>query len=86
MERITMTGRVLPYFASLALLQIGGLAYAQTPPPVDEFPLRGVLPTISYALSDIETINTANGNVMMKIPLANLPPGRGGLGFGLNLV
>lgn len=40
-------------------------------------PDRGFHPAASYALGNIETINTTNGNVMLNIPLAALPPGRG---------
>ena len=47
---------------------------------------RGLQVTGSYRLSDIETINTKNGNVMLSVPLASLPPGRGGdPGFALTL-
>ena len=42
--------------------------------------------TGSYRLGDIETVNTKNGNVMLRVPLASLPPGRGGdPGFQLTL-
>jgi hypothetical protein len=48
---------------------------------------RGFQPNSSFAVSDIETINTANGNLMLNIPLASLPGGRGGAGgVGVNLV
>ena len=40
-------------------------------------PDRGFIAGGSYALSDIETINTTNGNLMLNIPLASLPAGRG---------
>src|SRR6185369_1465607 len=36
-------------------------------------------------LSDIESINTTNGNVILKIPLASLPAGRGGSAEGVGL-
>ncbi|MGH9754034.1 MAG: hypothetical protein ACREA2_14755, partial [Blastocatellia bacterium] len=49
-------------------------SYAQT----DQTPQRGFHPAGSYALSDIETINTNNGNLMLRLPLASLPAGRGG--------
>jgi RHS repeat-associated protein len=50
-------------------------------------PEHGFQPAGSYALSNIETINTANGNMMLRIPLAALPPGRGNSpGFQLGLV
>src|SRR5881396_597971 len=44
----------------------------------DTIPQRGFFAAGSYALSDLETINTANGNVMFRIPLVSLPPGRAG--------
>ena len=47
---------------------------------------RGFVPTGSYQLSEIETVNSKNGNVMLVVPLASLPPGRGGNpGFELTL-
>ena len=49
-------------------------------------PHRGFQPTDSYALGNIETINTTNGNLMLNIPLASLPAGRGSSpGFQLAL-
>ncbi|HRI05068.1 MAG TPA: RHS repeat-associated core domain-containing protein [Pyrinomonadaceae bacterium] len=48
-------------------------------------PDRGFTPGGSYALSDIETIALQSGNLMLNIPLASLPPGRGGLSAGLSL-
>lgn len=44
----------------------------------DQNPQRGFHPAGSYALSGIETINTNNGNLMLRLPLASLPAGRGG--------
>ena len=40
-------------------------------------PQRGFQPAGSYALTDLETINTTNGNMLLSIPMAALPPGRG---------
>ncbi len=48
-------------------------------------PQRGFQPGASYALSDIETINTNNGSVSLHLPLGKLPPGRGGFSGQLNL-
>ena len=42
-------------------------------------PDRGFQPGGSYALSDIETVNTNNGNLMLNLALGKLAPGRGGL-------
>ena len=39
-----------------------------------------------FNVSDIETINMVTGNVMLRIPLASLPPGRGGSSFTLDLL
>ena len=37
-------------------------------------------------MSEIETVNSKNGNVVLVVPLASLPPGRGGNpGFQLTL-
>lgn len=41
-------------------------------------PNRGFHPAGSYALTDLETINTTNGNMMLHLPLVSLPAGRGG--------
>src|SRR5688500_6026028 len=48
-------------------------------------PARGFQPGASYALSDIETINTTNGNLMFNIPLVSLPKGRGEVGRSISL-
>lgn len=48
-------------------------------------PSRGFQPGGSYALSDIETINTTNSNLMLNLALGKLAPGRGGLSAQLNL-
>ena len=40
-------------------------------------PDRGFRSANSYSISDIETVNVTNGNMMMNIPLASLPAGRG---------
>jgi hypothetical protein len=52
----------------------------------EKSPERGFRPAGSYALSDIETISTTSGNMMVKVPLAGLPAGRGGLSASLNLL
>ena len=48
-------------------------------------PERGFQPGGSYALSDIETINTNNGNLILNFALGKLAPGRGGLSGLMNL-
>src|SRR5258708_38709481 len=52
----------------------------------DAGPKRGFQQGGSFALSDIESINTTNGNLMMHFPLASLPVGRNGLTAGINLI
>lgn len=49
-------------------------------------PQRGIVKGATYSISDIETINTTNGNLMLNIPLASLPAGRGGAGASVSLV
>lgn len=46
---------------------------------------RGTYPQGSYALSNIETINPVNGNLMFNFPLGSLPAGRKGMGAGVGL-
>ena len=52
----------------------------------DKSPQRGVNQGGAYAISDVETINTTNGNVMLHIPLGALPSGRGGLSASVGLM
>jgi RHS repeat-associated protein len=49
-------------------------------------PKRGVIPTGAYALSDIETVDMQSGNVLYRIPVTSLPPGRAGWTAGLSLI
>lgn len=52
----------------------------------DRSPARGFQAGNSYSMSDIETVNLTNGNLMLNIPLASLAGGRGtasGLTVGL---
>jgi RHS repeat-associated protein len=56
------------------LFCIANKIHAQT----DQTPQRGFHPAGSYAISDVETINTSNGNMILNVPLASLPQGRGG--------
>jgi RHS repeat-associated protein len=51
----------------------------------DSTPARGFQPANSYALSDIESINTMNGNLILNLAMGKLAPGRGGLTGQLNL-
>lgn len=73
--------RSVVFLLSLVLL-LAAAARAQ----VSEQPQRGFHPGGSFALSDIEKINTVNGNMILNFPLATLPPGRGGLSASINLL
>lgn len=46
---------------------------------------RGFSPGNSFSIGDLETINTTNGNLMLRFPMASLPGGRNGLSAGINL-
>jgi len=46
---------------------------------------RGFQPGNSYAVSDFETINTTNGNLMLNFNLGSLAPGRGGISGWMGL-
>lgn len=49
-------------------------------------PQRGTGSPGIYGASGIDTVNLTNGNLMINLPLASLPPSRGGLSNGLALV
>lgn len=69
MRKLNGTGRMLfCLFLSPLTLQ----AQQQT------IPQRGFHPAGSYALTDLETINVGNGNLMLRIPTVSLPDGPGG--------
>jgi hypothetical protein len=61
----------------VACLVLAASVQAQQPDPAAR-PDRGVKPIGSYALSEIENISLANGNLGLSIPLASLPPIAGG--------
>lgn len=61
--------------SSVALL----ISFSATITGQEKSPERGFRPAGSYVFSDIETISTTSGNMMLKVPLAGLPAGRGGL-------
>src|SRR5262245_42548805 len=52
----------------------------------NETPKRGLQAGGAYSLGEIETINQTNGNLMLHLPLASLPAGRGGQSAGLQLL
>ena len=71
------------------LLLIGAaVLWAQPTPPAGQRgkAARGFHVGGGFNVSDIETINMVTGNVMLRIPLASLPPGRGGSAFTLDLL
>src|SRR5271169_1402204 len=70
-----------PGVAMLALL--AGAAAAQVPVTM---PDRGIVPAGTYAPTNVDTVSATSGNVLVKIPLAKLPPGRAGWSSGLGLV
>lgn len=47
---------------------------------------RGFQPGNSFSIGDFETINTTNGNLMLRFPLGALPGGRNGLSAGVSLI
>src|SRR5712692_6321026 len=78
---------ILCHAFSLSLLLCALLSWnVKTGYGQETAPKRGFQPGASYALSDIESINTTNGNMIMHFPLASLPVGRGGLSAGINLI
>ena len=72
------------YYLSAALLLFSGSVAEAEENPIT--PGLGILPTHSYAISDIEAIDKATGALSLHIPLAQLPPGPAGFTAGLTLV
>src|SRR5215204_1362524 len=69
-------------FAVILILTIGSVCRGQS-----STPQRGFHPGGSYVMSDIETVNTNlnQGNLMLRFPLAKLPPGRNALTAAISL-
>lgn len=52
----------------------------------DPAPARGFLPAGAYTITEIESINNTNGDVILNVPLGSPPPGRGGHTHGVSLI
>ena len=73
-------------WASICFLALSSIASAQLLDPNDPDPQRGLAPSGTYRIEDIETVNPTTGAVLLSIPLAQLPANRGGdPGFALKL-
>ena len=68
------------YRTTLLICFLTGMCVAQ-----DASNRRGFHPGNSFAIGDFETINTTNGNLMLRFPLGSLPGGRNGLSAGIDL-
>ncbi len=63
------------------------LGFAQQYPyNIDTRPVRGIMPTADQIASPFDSIDPVSGKLRLEIPIASLPPGRGGSVFDLNLV
>jgi RHS repeat-associated protein len=79
MRTLQRKNKSLRVFLQLALVfGIISVLFCKVHAQPNQTPQRGFHPAGSYALSDIETINTNNGNLMLRLPMASLPAGRGG--------
>jgi hypothetical protein len=65
------------------VLTLGSVVYGQA---LDQKSERGLLPGRSYAFSDVETISTSSGNVLLHVPITSLPAGRAGHTAGVTLI
>jgi hypothetical protein len=71
LERIQSTLCVAVCILSF-LISVHGQSFSE------KSPQRGTAVNSSLAIGDIETINLENGNLMYRMPIASLPPSRGG--------
>src|SRR5262245_34798709 len=58
----------------------------QYPYDIDTRPVRGVMPTSDQVTSPFDSIDPVSGKLRLVIPIASLPPGRGGSQFDFNLI
>src|SRR4029079_5678239 len=58
----------------------------QYPYNIDTRPVRGVMPTSDQITSPFDSIDPVSGKLRLEIPIASLPPGRGGSVFEFNLI
>jgi hypothetical protein len=84
-ERQKRRGASLRRSCSLIpLLSLGMLCFGQNPNIV--YVNREIDPSGKYSISQIEAVNTVNGNTTLTIPVATLPNGRAGFPVNLSLV
>jgi RHS repeat-associated protein len=76
-KMISLSKHISPLALTCGLVLI--VCNALTSYSQDENPQRGFHPGGSFAISDIETINNTNGNLILNVPIGALPPGRNGL-------
>lgn len=76
---------MFPVLAVAVMLFVGAAGCVSVRAQGVTSPARGFQPAGSYAVSDIETISTKNGNLMLRLPLVSLPAGRGGSSAGIGL-
>ena len=69
--------------ASAVLVFLCAPAAAQYP---ETAPKGGFHPSGTFAISALESVNTINGNVNLRIPITQFPAGRAGMTHGLDLV
>jgi RHS repeat-associated protein len=87
-DKLMRLSRAMAFAAGICLLTTNLIRAQQNPSanPPDTMPIRGFYPNGSYSIDDIEAVNNVTRNLTLSIPLAKLPPDRGGSSFGLNMV
>ena len=79
----------IPYNLTALIIVLAAPGAAQVGPltdPPNAATGGGVSVGGAYSLSNIESVNSLNGNLNLSIPLAHLPTGPGGFSAGVNLV
>ena len=61
------------------------MAWAQ-PSPFESKPARGAMPFANLVGTEVDSVDTTTGNLNLSMPLATLPPWRGGQSFGVSLI
>lgn len=88
MKNKTYQSRLKAAVCSLLFIVFSlGIISAATAQQTAARPDRGIGPIGTFSASDIDTVNLANGDLNISIPLASLPPMAGGkLSFGFTAV
>ncbi len=75
----------LKLIPALFVLSFRAIGWAQSPASQVDTPQRGIVPTGSYTVSQVESISNTFGGLNLSIPVGGMAPGRAGFSYPVNL-